>query len=96
MIDGVTNPVHAAAQTVTRGETPCDRQACPAEHPSEKADAVELSPTARKQLGRDEPAPVRAQLVERIRAEVAAGTYLTDAKLDAAVTRLRAEIFNAA
>ena len=96
MIDGVTNPVHSAGQPAPRGESPCSQQACVPEEQYEQTDAVDLSPTARGQLGRDESAPIRTRLVERVRAEIAAGTYRTDAKLDAAVSRMRAEIFNAA
>ena len=36
----------------------------------------------------DAPRGVRAELVERVRAEIAAGTYETDAKFDAAIDRL--------
>jgi anti-sigma28 factor (negative regulator of flagellin synthesis) len=95
MIDPVTNPVHAGAQTTTRDGSSSGHLTCASESGFEQVDAVELSPTARDQLGRDESAPVRTRLVERIRGEIAAGTYLTDAKLDAAADRMRAEIFNA-
>lgn len=96
MIDGVTDPIHAATQATTRGETRSGQNACSPDERFGPTDAVELSATAREQLERDESAPIRTGLVERVRAEIAAGTYLTDARLDAAVNRMRAEMFNAA
>lgn len=49
-------------------------------------DAVELSAAAQRELsGTDEP---RTELVQRIRAEIQDGTYLTDEKLNATVDRL--------
>jgi len=52
-------------------------------------------PVSRKRRGwkraarREEGAPVRVNLVERVRKEIAAGTYDTPAKLDAALERLQ-------
>lgn len=52
------------------------------------ADSVDFSSRARE-LGSARPAePFRADLVARIRAEIAAGTYETDEKLDITVDRL--------
>ena len=95
MIDGVTNPVQAAPQTVARTETPTGRQAAAADERFDRADEVELSSAAREQMKEGESAEIRTKLVECVRAEIAAGTYLTDAKLDAAIERMRAEEFNA-
>lgn len=38
------------------------------------------------------PSPIRAELVSRIRADIASGTYLTDDKLQAAVDRLSRDL----
>ncbi len=51
--------------------------------------AEELAEWVRK--ARDLP-PVRRELLERVRAEIAAGTYETPQKLEKAVTRLLAEL----
>jgi len=93
MIDGVTNPVHAPTQATARGEAPAGEETrSPAERFGQ-TDAVELSPAAQQQLERDESAPIRTKLVERVRAEIAAGAYLTDDKLEAAVNQMHAEVF---
>ncbi len=97
MIDGVTNPVHAATQATPQDETSSGRPTCsPGERFDHRADAVELSATAQERIERDEAAPVRTKLVERVRAEIAAGTYLTDDKLGVAVDRMLAERISAA
>jgi anti-sigma28 factor (negative regulator of flagellin synthesis) len=93
MIDGVTNSVHAPPQAATRGEAPSGEETRPAQEPIGRTDAVELSAAAQEQLECDESAPIRAKLVEQVRAEIAAGTYLTDEKLEAAVKRMHAELF---
>src|SRR5262245_41833681 len=53
-------------------------------------DCVELSNVAESQMVGE---PYRAELVARVRAEIADGTYLTDEKLDAVVERLHRELF---
>jgi anti-sigma28 factor (negative regulator of flagellin synthesis) len=59
--------------------------------PADRADSVELSEAARDfddlKSGR-----IREALVQRIRAEIAEGTYLTTEKIDVAVDRLHAEL----
>ena len=51
------------------------------------SDRVELSGSARilAKIGEN---PIRQELVDRVRAEIDAGTYDTDAKLDAALEEL--------
>lgn len=95
MIDGVTNSVPAMAQAAARGETPAGEETRSPEERLGQTDAVELSPAAREQLARDESTSIRAGLVERVRAEIAAGTYLTDEKLEAAANQMHAEMFTA-
>lgn len=57
-----------------------------------KSDRLELSSTALENMQSSESG-VRPHLVQRIRGEIAAGTYLTDEKLDAVVDRLHRELF---
>ncbi len=49
---------------------------------------VDFSDAARSQLNREEQ-PVRADLVNRVRAEIASGKYDSDEKLDIVVDRLQ-------
>jgi anti-sigma28 factor (negative regulator of flagellin synthesis) len=95
MIDSVTNSIHAAAQATKRGAAPPGDETRSPEERFGRTDAVELSPAAREELTRDESMPIRSGLVERVRAEIAAGTYLTDDKLEAVVNQLHAEVFAA-
>lgn len=55
-------------------------------------DRVEISPAAEAALQAAETGAIRQDLVNRIRAEIAAGTYETPEKLDAALDRLLDEI----
>ena len=52
------------------------------------ADSVELSQTAQLLAKLAELPDVREDLVQRVRAEIAAGTYETDEKIDAALEAL--------
>jgi len=51
-------------------------------------DSVTISPAAEAALQATETGGIRQDLVNRIRSEIAAGTYETPAKLDAALDRL--------
>lgn len=55
-------------------------------------DRVDISPAAEAAIQAAETGAVRQELVDRIRAEIAAGTYETPAKLDQALDRLLDEI----
>jgi negative regulator of flagellin synthesis FlgM len=55
-------------------------------------DRVTISPAAEAAIQASETGVVRQDLVNRIRGEIAAGTYETPAKLDAALDRLLDEI----
>ena len=96
MIEGVTNPMQAATPPAEAGATPAAQPARAAQHAFEQGDAVELSATAREHLERSGQETIREGLVERVRAEIAAGTYLTDDKIDAVVDRLLAKVITAA
>ena len=56
------------------------------------SDRVELSTVSRLLAKLNQPAEVRHELVNRIRDEIAAGTYESDAKLDAAVEGLAEDL----
>ena len=61
--------------------------------PSAKTvDRVEISPAAEAAIQATETRGIRQDLVSRIRAQIAAGTYETPAKLDAALERMLDEI----
>ena len=55
-------------------------------------DRVEISPAAEAAIQAAESGAIRQNLVDRVRAEIAAGTYETPAKLDMALDRLLDEI----
>lgn len=55
-------------------------------------DRVTISPAAEAAIQATETAGIRQDVVSRIRSEIAAGTYETPAKLDAALDRLIDEI----
>ena len=56
------------------------------------ATSVTISPAAEAAIQATETGGIRQDLVNRIRSEIAAGTYETPAKLDAALDRLLDEI----
>jgi flagellar biosynthesis anti-sigma factor FlgM len=55
-------------------------------------DRVDISPAAQAAASAAESSEIRQNLVDRIRAQIAQGTYETSQKLDAAVDRLLDEI----
>ena len=55
-------------------------------------DRVEISPAAEAAIQASESSEIRLDLVNQIRAQIAAGTYETPGKLDAALERLLDEI----
>jgi len=63
-----------------------------AENPKSSEDTVEISLQARIANRLAEIPPVRTELVARIKAEIAAGTYETSEKLDTAIDRLMEEL----
>jgi len=87
MIESVSNSLPAAAQSADV------RSQRVLEAAREQRDAVELSSAARQRL---EQTPIRRDLVERVREEIEAGTYLTEDKIDAVVDRLLSKLIQAA
>jgi negative regulator of flagellin synthesis FlgM len=76
------NPPHA----------PFRGQAVPAAPGTSSADSVDISAAAEAAIRASESGEIRHQLVNQIRSQIAAGTYETPAKLDAAIERLLNEI----
>lgn len=56
------------------------------------ADQVDISPAAEAAVQAAESGDIRADLVARVRGEIASGTYETAEKLDGALNRLLDEI----
>ena len=97
MIEGVKNPVLPVTTAPTRvGGPPNEESRGQLEELTVAKDAVELSPAAQERIEQGDARPIRLKLVERVRAEIAAGTYLTDEKLNAAVNGVQSELFHAA
>lgn len=60
---------------------------------SRGADRAEFSSTSQILAKLSQPSEVRQGLVDRVRAEIEAGTYETDAKIDAALDNLIQDLF---
>ena len=56
------------------------------------SDQLDISPAAQAAIDAHEKGEIRADLVARVRSEIAAGTYETPEKLDAALDHLLDEI----
>lgn len=94
MSQNLTIPASYFPRSVTHHERPSS-EAAPrpgAIRRESSDDVVDLSATARRTVGEVDPPAVREELIQRIRAQIAAGNYLTDDKLDTAVDRLYEEI----
>lgn len=95
MIEGINNPVHAAAKPSARSGASQTDGVQNGSGRSESGDALELSAAARQQLESSESPAIRTELVERVRSEIAAGTYMTDDKIDAVINRLMHKVLAA-
>ncbi|MEM9417508.1 MAG: flagellar biosynthesis anti-sigma factor FlgM [Planctomycetota bacterium] len=69
-----------------------ERPAAPSTDVSRGSDQIELSDTAKILAKLTDLPEVREDLVARVRAEIANGTYETDAKLDAAIEGLAEDL----
>ena len=86
-VDALNGSLHAAQSASTTRSTAraaTDRTVHNDVAPSRSTDSVELSPTALDSS--------RASAIARIREEIAAGTYLTDDRIDGAVQALLGEL----
>jgi negative regulator of flagellin synthesis FlgM len=76
------NPPHAAFRAPGAHEAPS----------ASPADRVDISAAAEAAIRASDSGDIRQTLVNQIRSQIAAGTYETPAKLDAALERLLDEI----
>jgi len=88
-IHGVHPPVGPspvdAAGAVSPGNAPVE--------PMGVSDVVEISQVAKLAAQVQEIPAVRTELVERVKAEIAAGTYETPERMEVAIARLMDELF---
>lgn len=76
-IEPVQNVVHSA----------------PMAEPAAVSDTVEISAAARLAAKVHDLPEVRTELVQRVKTEIAAGTYETSERIDATIDRLMEELF---
>jgi len=62
--------------------------------PAEISDVVEISEAAQLAAKVQQLPEIRTELVERVKGEIAAGTYETPERIEITVTRLMQEFFN--
>ena len=93
MINRVTHSVQTNVPPLGRGDSAPNGKTEAPKSRAGRTDAVELSDAAREQLEQNEPATIRTELVERVRAEIAAGEYLTDEKINATIDKLHEALF---
>jgi negative regulator of flagellin synthesis FlgM len=90
-INGVQNAaVPALSQIAPAASAPATNAPAQA---SAIQDTVEISTIARLAAQVHELPAVRAEVVNRVKAEIAAGTYETPEKIDIAIDRLMDELF---
>jgi negative regulator of flagellin synthesis FlgM len=89
-IHGTTH-IHGP-QGINAPHAPFRGQAAQQSPGAHSADRVDISPAAEAAVQATETSEVRQDLVNQIRARIAAGTYETPAKMDAALERLLDEI----
>ena len=87
---GITR-VHGP-QGINAPHAPFRGQAADGAAATRGADSVSISSAAEAALQASEAGGIRQDVVSRIKGEIAAGTYETSAKLDAALSRLIDEI----
>ena len=88
-ITNIQPPIGPAAVEPTAGII----KGAAAPEPMGIADTVEISAVARLAAKVKELPEVRTELVQRVRTELAAGTYETNQRIDIAVNRLMEELF---
>jgi len=91
MISAVTSQYQTGPGAAARGNPDASAK----ERAANRGDAVDLSEAARKHIDEAAPPPIRTELVQRVRAELAAGTYLTNEKIGIAAERLRDALHSA-
>lgn len=86
-INGVQQAAVTPVQPVSQVQTPAAAAA-----PQAVGDSIEISSVARLAAAVHDLPEVRADLVQRVKAEIAAGTYETPDRLDVALERLMDEL----
>ncbi|MFG0282795.1 MAG: flagellar biosynthesis anti-sigma factor FlgM [Phycisphaerales bacterium JB039] len=88
---GPISPLSAGPRTRAENDRPSRPEVDTARRPGRAADRLELSEKARLLASMRAPQPVRLDLVERIRAEIADDSYETPEKVIAAADALLAD-----
>ena len=86
-------PIHPSAAPKAIEPAGAVANGKPPAEPAQISDTVEISAIARLAAKIQEIPDVRAELVARVKAEIAAGTYETPERIEAAVDRLMEELF---
>jgi negative regulator of flagellin synthesis FlgM len=86
------NGVHNVRPPATVEPTSAARPAGEAARLVESADVVEISTAARLAAKIQEIPPVRTGLVQKVKAEIAAGVYETPERIEVAVERLMEDL----
>ena len=89
---GPISPLSAGPRTRAENDRPARTEAEAPRRPGRSADRLELSEKARLLARMRGPQPVRIDLVERIRAEIAEDNYETPEKVIAAADALLADL----
>jgi anti-sigma28 factor (negative regulator of flagellin synthesis) len=84
-------PISRTRQTLAANGNQAARQPEQASAPSRTSDRVELSRTARM-LSKTVEVPVRQDLIDRVRAEINAGTYENPQRIDAAIDNMASDL----
>jgi len=90
-INGVHNAAVPAVSQIAPA-SPASAATAPAQAPAVQ-DTVEISTVARLAAQVHDLPAVRTEVVQRVKAELAAGTYETQDKIDVAIDRLMDEMF---
>lgn len=89
---GPVSSVSQGSRTRAELDRPSRSEAEAPRAPGRSADRLELSDKARLLASLRQPQPVRIELVERLRAEIAGDAYETPEKIEAATEALLADL----
>lgn len=85
-------PLHGPAATSYNPIGRASRSFSAPATPARRSDQIEFSDTAKLMAKLSDAPDIRGDLVARVRAEIAAGTYETSDKLDAAIDGLAEDL----
>ncbi|MBI1337188.1 MAG: flagellar biosynthesis protein FlgM [Phycisphaera sp.] len=86
------NPIHRLAPTPINGSRVNGSSRINPSSPTRGSDSVEFSGVSRLLAKLHDLPDVRQGLVDRVKSEIASGTYETPEKLDAAITELAQDL----